>query len=105
MEKIIEMGHNKSLNELKPELFKKIESLRDQYSQKISLYGIQHFWNKENDVLIVHCDKYGIKWYMVVSPSIMQIYEEAPAYIKPFLIGYRNQFLNIIKNELQEIIN
>lgn len=101
----MEMEHNKSPDELKTKLSEKIKSLRNQYNPKISSYGIQHFWNKENDVLIVKCEKYDINWCLVLFPSLIQVYEEAPAHIKPFLSSYRNQFKSIIHNELQEVVN
>jgi len=105
MEKIMEIGHNKQFDELKPKLLEKIESLRNQYSQEIASYGVQCFWNEEKDVLIVNYSKYSINWYTVFIPNIIQIYEEAPPHIKPFLLSYRGQFMDIIRNELQEIIS
>lgn len=100
----MEMGHNKLLDKLRPKILVKIESLRNQYGPEIASHGVQYFWNKENDVLVVNCSKYNINWYALFFPKMVQIYEEAPAYIKPFLSVYRDQFISVIHNELQEII-
>ncbi len=100
----MEIGHSKLLGELRPKLLEKLESLRNQYSQKIASYGVQYFWNEENDVLVVTCSKYNINWYTLFFPKMIQIYEEAPVHIKPFLLGYRDQFMGVIHDELQEII-
>ncbi len=105
MEKIMEIEHNEPFDELRHKLIKKVESLRNRYSQEIDSYNVRYLWNKERDVLIITCDRYNINWCVIVFPNIIQIYEESPPYIKPFLLDYRDQLKSMVQEGLQEIIN
>lgn len=104
MEKIMEISHNKPFEELKPKMLKKMECLRNAYAKEIDAYQIKHAMDKENGVLVVSCDKYNICWYLVFLQNTLQLYEEAPAFVKPFIEAHRQKFVDIVSSELKEAI-
>lgn len=104
MEKIMEISHNKPLEELKLNVLKKVECLRNAYAKEIDAYKIKHVMDEENGVLVVSCDKYNINWYMVFLQNTLQLYEEAPAFVRPFIEAHRQKFVDVVSSELKEAI-
>ena len=104
MEKIIEISHNKSFEELKPKMLKKMESLRNAYAKEIDAYQITHNMDEKNGVLVVSCDKYNISWYLVFLQNTLQLYEEAPVFVKPFIEIHRQKFVDVVSSELKGAI-
>lgn len=108
MKKVYEIFHDKPFDELKTKIVEKIESFKNNYSEKVSSYGINHFLDEENKVLTVRCEKFNLNWYVAFLPNIIQIYEEideAPAYIKMLIPLYRKQLMSTLHDEFQKIIN